>query len=81
MNKALNTKKEHNSDIREDKLVVSTNRLLDVWETLLIALVNILSETSQPPLDIFNIYEIYMATIYTQYGKINKTEPVKISFS
>ena len=31
-------------------------------------------ETSKPPLDIFsyfNIYETYMATIYTQYEKKN----------
>ena len=28
-----------------------------------------------------NIYNTYIATIYTQYGKINYTEPVKISFS
>ena len=28
-----------------------------------------------------NIYYTYMAKIYTQYGKINYTEPVKILFS
>ena len=28
-----------------------------------------------------NIYDTYMAIIYTQYGKVNYTEPVKISFS
>ena len=26
------------------------------------------------------VYETYMATIYTQYGKINYTEPVKFHF-
>ena len=36
---------------------------------------SILSETSKPPLDIL------MATIYTQYSKINYTELLKISFS